>query len=124
MLGAAAAAAAGLGAEDDRDLDPAAGHVAELRRLVDDRVEADGEEVHVHDLGDRSQARHRGADRGAEQARLGDRRVDHPLRPEAVVETAGRAVDTAAGADVDAHHDDVLVALHLGRQGPSRIPSM
>jgi hypothetical protein len=102
VLRPSAAPTAGLGAEDHRHADAATGHVAQLRGLVDDRVQADRDEVHVHDLRHRPQARHRRPHGRAEHAGLGDRRVDHAIGAEALLQSACDAVDPAAGADIDA----------------------
>ena len=58
----------------------AVAHVAELGRLEDDLPGGLEEEVGEHQVGDRSRPGRRGADRGAGEAQLGDRRVDHALR--------------------------------------------
>ena len=89
----------------------AVGHVAQLRHFVGDIVEADGEEVGEHDFGDRPQARHRGAHRGAENRLFGDRRVSHAQRSELLVEADRRLEHAARLADVLAKEDDVVVAL-------------
>ncbi len=52
----------------------------QLGRLVHDLVQADAEEVQVHQLDDRAQPGHGGADRQAHHRRFRDRRVQHPVR--------------------------------------------
>ena len=54
----------------------------------------------------------------ADHGRLADRRVDDPLRAEAVEEAGGDAEGAAVGADVLAEHEDPLVLLHLVPAAP------
>ena len=79
VLGADAGGGAVGAAEHDRAAQLAAGHVAGLGGRVDDVVDRLHGEVPGHELDDRPQARHRGADAEAGEAVLGDRRVDHAL---------------------------------------------
>src|SRR5207245_2341625 len=72
-----------------------AGHVPELRGLVEERVEADSEEVHEHELDDRLQAGRRSADRSADERGLRDRRIADALGSELLVQTAGDGEDAA-----------------------------
>ena len=62
VLAARRAAGAELRAHGQRHLRGAAGHERQLRGLVEQLVEADAEEVEVHQLDDRAHARHRRAD--------------------------------------------------------------
>ncbi len=71
-------------AEHDRAAHLAARHVQRLGGGVDDLVHRLHGEVEGHELDDRPQPVHRGADRHAGEAVLGDRRVDDPLRAELV----------------------------------------
>ena len=73
----------------------AAGHERQLRGLVEQLVEADAEEVEVHELDHRPHARHRGADAEADDRALGDRRVADAIA-EAVVQAADQAEHVAA----------------------------
>ena len=75
----AAAGRADRGAHDQRDLDRAARHVPELGGVVDDLVHGQEEEVAVLDVDDRPHAHDGRADGRAEEAELGDRRVEHPV---------------------------------------------
>ena len=106
----------------------AAEHVLELGRLVEDLVEADAHEVDEHQLGDRAQAGGGGADGGADEAALGDRRVQHAVAAELGHQPLGDAERAAPGVllagraqaagDVLAHDDDAVVALHLLARAP------
>ena len=75
----------------------AAGHERQLRGLVEQLVEADAEEVEVHQLDHGAHARHRGADAEADDRALGDRRVADAIA-EPVVQAARQAEHVAAGA--------------------------
>src|SRR3954454_2154514 len=109
-------ACAALGAEDDGDGELPARHVAELRRLIHDLLGGERHEVLVHDLGDRAHALHRGADRGAGERHLRDRRVAHALLAELVEHPRRHAHRAAHLRDVLAHDEDVVVLAHRGRQ--------
>ena len=91
----------------------AVGDRRDLRRVVDELVGRKRQEVEEHDLDDRSQPRHRGADRRAHEGALADRRVAHAYWSEAI-EQAARREERAAGArDVLAEEHDRRVAVHL-----------
>jgi hypothetical protein len=99
----------------------AAEHVAELRGLVEQRVQAHAEEVHEHDFRHGTQTRGRRAHRHAEEAHLADRRVEDALRAEGFVEPLRGAHDSAprfldalilaaaAAGDVLAQQDHVRI---------------
>ena len=75
-------------AEGERQARLAAGHVAQLGGLVADLIPAAIEEAGELDLDHRPHARHRGADAGAGEAGLRDRRVAHARRSESVDQSA------------------------------------
>ena len=87
--------------------------VAHPRRLGHDLVERREDEVGELDLGDRPQAVDRGADRGADDHRLGQRRVDDAVVAELGPQAVGGQEHAALLADVLAQDDDRLVAAHL-----------
>ncbi len=68
---------------DHRHARLAAEHEADLRRLVDDLLHRQRDEIRELDLEHRPHAGQRGADRRAGDAQLADRRVDHALAAEA-----------------------------------------
>ena len=111
VLGGGAGAGARRHPHHQRHRGLAAEHVAQLRRLVDDLLHRERGEVGELELEDRAQAGQRRADRDAGAAELGDRRVHHPVRAEAVDEIAGHLEGAAVDADVLAHQDHPLVAL-------------
>ena len=119
VLRAETHAAAVAGSDHERAGQLTVRHVAKLRHFVGDVVEADGEEVGEHDLGDRPQTRHRRAHRRAQNRLLGNRRVAHPQRPELLVKPDRRLEDAARLRDVLAKEDDAIVALHLLRDAAS-----
>ena len=65
-----------------RHLRLAAEHVVDRRHVVDDLVHREQREVDRHQLDDRAQPGHRGADAHADDRVLGDRRVAHALLAE------------------------------------------
>jgi hypothetical protein len=69
------AACSGGHADDERDIELAAGHVQQRRRVVEDLVEGQQREVDRHDLDDRSHPAHRRADARADERRLRERGV-------------------------------------------------
>ena len=81
--------------------------------LVDDHVPGHREEVGEHQLGDRAQAGHGGAHRGAHDGLLADGRIADPLRAERVEEPLGELEDAARHSDVLLDQEDVRVAPHL-----------
>ena len=99
----------------------AAEHVARLRCLVDELVDGAEREVGEAHLDDRARAHHGGADRGAHDAGLRDRRVGDALRPELLDEALVLA-EHAAAAEVLADRPHRRVAPHLlGDRGARRL---
>jgi hypothetical protein len=113
---AAADAAADRRADDDRARVLAARAVPELGQLVHDLIEGREDEVAELDLRHRAQAVQGHADRGADDAGLGQRRVDHAIAAELLEEAAGGAEHAAELADVLAEHDGARVLAHLQAQ--------
>ena len=68
----------------DRNLKLAAGHVEHLRSGVDDLVGGEDRKVEGHELDDRSQPNHRGADTQAGKTQFGDWSIDDTLVAELV----------------------------------------
>ena len=116
VLRARAPAGAALGADRQRHLHLAAGHRPVLRRLVDELLHREGQEVLVHDLDDRAHALHRGADAGADDRHLGDRCVADALGPELGEHALRDAHRAAHLGDVLAHDEDVVVGAHRARE--------
>lgn len=103
-------------ADDDRHLDLAQRTGVHLRELGDDLVVGGKDEAVELDLDDRAVAAQRHTDRGADDAGLGQRGVDHPLLAEVLLEAVGDTEDAAELADVLAHDEDLGVGLHGGTQ--------
>ena len=99
-------------AHDERHAGLAAEHVARFRRLVDELVDGAEREVGEAHLDDRPRAHHGGADRGAHDAGLRDRRVGDALRPELLDEALVLA-EHAAAAEILADRPHGRVAPHL-----------
>ena len=115
QLGRAHAAAVGH-PDRERERHLPAGAPAVAADVGDQLVEAGVRERVVLHLADRPEAGHAEPDRRAEDPRLGERRVDAAVGAEAVAQPRGRAEDAAGAADVLAHHQHVVVALHLDVQ--------
>ena len=113
VLAARGAAGAELGAHRQAHLGRAAGHERQLGRLVEQLVQADAEEVEVHDLDDRAHARHGRSDGEPDDRRLRDGGVADPVA-EAFAQAAGEPEHVAALAHVDAGDEHAVVALELG----------
>ena len=79
MLSGRAGARAGTSANGDRHSGLSAGHEAQLRRMIDDLIHRDGDEVHQHDLRDRPHAGERRAHGRADDGLFGDRRGAHAM---------------------------------------------
>ena len=93
-----------------------------LRRHGHDRVERASDEVCELQLDDGPIAHPRGADRGADEALLRDRRVDHALLAELVQQSGGDAEGAAEDADVLAEEEDPVVLEESVAQGaPDRL---
>ena len=106
-------AAAVRRADDHRDAEAVVRAVAHPRGLGHQLVEGRVDEVGELDLGDRPQAVDGRADRGADDHRLGQRRVDDPVVAELAPQPVGGQEHPALLADVLAQDDDRLVPPHL-----------
>ena len=95
-----------------------AGHVAVLRELVGDLVEAHAREVGEHDLRDGPQTGDGGSECAADDRLLRDRRVADAAGTEAVEEPSRRLEHAARGADVLAEQEDPFVSLELLLERP------
>ncbi len=88
----------------------------ELGQRGGDLVVRGEDEAVELDLHHGAVAAHSHADRGAHDAGLGQRGVDHASLAKVLVEAVGHAEHTAKGADVLAHEHDLGVAVHRGPQ--------
>ena len=79
----------------------------------DEVVPGARDEVGELHLRDRAHAHQRGAGAAADDRGLGERRIDHPPRPELLLESERDLERAAVDADVLADHEDALVAAHL-----------
>ncbi len=109
---AAADAAAARRAHRDRREEFAAGTVAEARELADDLVETGIDVVGELDFRNRPQAVDAHADRRADDAAFGNRRVDYAVIAVLALQPVGAAKHAAEVADVFAQHDDGRVLVH------------
>ena len=119
---AAADAAAAGRADRERRGPLAAAAISQFGQLVGDLVERRVHVVGELNLGDGTQAVEAHADRGRDDAALGERRVEHAPRTEPLLQALRRAEHAAEVAHVLAHHADVRIALeHHLESGPNRL---
>src|SRR5579871_4250916 len=89
MLGRHLSPTAAGHAHHQRDVELAARHVAERRRVVYDLIEREKTEVDRHHLDYRPHTTERGADAGAHEGRFRERRIAYPLGPELIKQPMG-----------------------------------
>lgn len=106
-------AAADGNADRHRDGERAAGASAHARGVRADLVVGRPEESLELNLGHRMQSAHRHADREADDSRLRERRVEHAVAAESLLQTLGHTEDAAIDADILAEKHDVVILLHL-----------
>ena len=82
-------------------------------RVVHHLIEGDERKTEGHELDDRPQADHGRADAHAGETVLADRRVDDPLRPEAIEQTLADFVGAVVLRDFFAHEEDIGIALEF-----------
>src|SRR5699024_11967222 len=83
---------------------PALGAIVQFRELGHDLIETGEDEPVELDLTHGTVAAHGKSDRGADDAGLGQRGVQHTVFSEVLLQAVGDAEDTAEGADVLTHH--------------------
>ena len=99
-----------LGADGDRRGGTPGGHESQFGGVVDQLVGGDADKVHDHDLGHRQHPVDGGADRGADDRSLRDRRVQHPVM--AVLRRQPRRGSRRTGiGDVLAEQEHSIVGL-------------
>ncbi len=86
--------------------------IAQPRGMIYKLIDARIDEAHELDLTHRLEALCRHADAQAADQQLGQRRIDHPLGPEPLLQPDRGAEDAAVDAHILAEHDDVGVLLH------------
>ena len=106
-------AAVGRPANDERDVNRTAGHVAQIGRIVQYLIERDGVKAPEHELDHRTDAEHGGADANADKSGLADRRVNDASWAETIQQALSDLVRSMKLADFFAHHDDVGIALQF-----------
>jgi hypothetical protein len=100
-------------AKHDRDLDGARTHGVQLCGVADDLIEGDEGEVPGHELDNRAEPHHRGADADACEAGLGNGRVDYASLAEFLEEPFGYLIRALIVPDFLSHQEYAFVALHL-----------
>ena len=99
--------------DHERHAEVAVGPVAHAGCLGDDLIEGGVDEVGELDLGDRQQPVQRHADRHADDAGFGERRIDDAPLAELVEEPLRHLEDTPAGPDVLTEEHDPIVGGEL-----------
>ena len=102
--------------DHDRHADRALVPVGDLRELRGDLVERGEDEPVELDLAHRPEPAHREADRGADDAGFGQRRVEDALLAELGLQPLGHAEHSAELADVLAHEEHAVVLAHRAPQ--------
>ncbi len=113
MLRGGAARGAKRCAQDHGHFELAAGHVVNLRRLIDHLVHRQRNEVAEHDVDDRPHAGHRRADTDTGDPRFGNRRVDHALGAEFFYQSRQNFERRARLGDIFADDEHRRIAAHL-----------
>jgi hypothetical protein len=95
---------------------PAARTEVQLRDLADDLVVRRVDEAVELDLAHRPIATEREADRRTDDPGLGERRVDHAILAEVLLQAVGHAEHAAELADVLAHDEHLGIVFHGAAQ--------
>src|SRR5690606_10033765 len=111
--------------EYDGDLELPAGHVPDLRRIVDDLVERDEGEVERHELDNRPEPLERSTNSDSGKACFGDWCIDHTLRPELFEHAFAHFVRSVVLGDFLTHEENILIPLHfLDHRRPDRFTKL
>ena len=116
MLSALPPGFADHAAHDHRHLDLALVHVARLGGDIDQLVHRQHQKIHADVNMDRPHAGHRRPDRDPGHGVFGQRRAEHPLGPEFLDQSAGRALDTLVVIDIETKQKHARIAAHFLRQ--------
>ena len=100
-------------ADDERNAGVSAVAIGHGGGLIDDLVEAAGNEVHKLHFCDRPHAHQSCADGVADDCAFTDRRVTDALITKLVVEAVGYLEGTAVSADIFTENKDGIVLFHL-----------
>src|SRR5712691_7642373 len=104
-------------AYNHRHLGVAAEHVMNLGGVVDDLIDREQAKIDRHQLDNRLEPAHRGADSGADYREFRNRRVTHALFSVDGKQPVGDLECTAEVADLLAHDEDPLIAVEFLAQG-------
>src|SRR5512139_682827 len=111
MLGGANAAAVGR-AQNHRTAEPSLRAIAQPGRMVHQLIDAGIDESHKLDLADRPEALRSHTDAQATDQQFGERRIDHALRSETLLQADGGTEDTAIDPDVFTQNDNAGIITH------------
>src|SRR5216683_1686009 len=104
-------------AYDHRHLGMAAEHVMNLGGVVDNLIDREQAEIDRHQLDNRLEPAHRGADSGADDREFRNRRVTHALFAVDGKQPVGDLECTAEVTDLLAHDEYTLIAVEFLAQG-------
>ena len=107
----------GGAADDDRTVDLATAHVADVGGVVEDLVEGDRVERPEHELHNGADAEHRGAETHTDEAGLANGRIHDAGRAEFFEQALGDFISTIELCDFFAEHDDVGVTSEFLGEG-------
>ncbi len=116
VLTSRGASGAELGPHRQCHLGRPAGHERHLGRLVEQLVEADADEVEVHEFHHRAHPGHGGADSQAHDGGLGDGSVPDAIA-KSIVQTPGKPEHVSTRSHVDAGDEHPIVSGELGFEG-------
>ena len=106
----------------DRDTELTTGHGEHVRGVVHHLIECHERKTKRHELDDRPQSDHGGADAQAGKTVLADRGIDDPLRTEALQQTLRNFVSAVVFRDLLAHEEHVGIAFKfLGQRFVERL---
>src|SRR6059036_64689 len=103
--------------DHDGDAELSSGHVADLRRVVDDLIHRQEGKVERHHLDDRAESRHGRPDGQAGEAQLGDRRVHDATRTKFFQEPLADLEGALVIGHILPYQEDSVVPAHLLAQG-------
>jgi hypothetical protein len=87
--------------------------MAQTRSVIDDVIDSGVDEARKLDLGDRLQSHCRHTDCRAGDSSFGDRRIDHSLRTEALLQANRSAKDATVDTDIFAEQYNARIVRHF-----------
>ena len=113
MRGAKLVSRAVRSAKRDRDVELAARHGEHVRCVIHDLIKRNEGKTERHELDNRPQPNHGGADAQARKTVLANRGIDDALRSEAIEQALAHFVSAVVLRDFFAHEEDIWIALQF-----------